>query len=183
MLRLICLALGFGATFLRGAKETVFRTTHRVKQGCPLSRFLFVIVFEIPLGCLSSQGIVLSAFVDDINIPAPRGCSQALACAVESALSLIGFQLNVRKSESLPSSPPRPHCLPCQSFPPHPVPFRPPPHHHGSLSRASTSVHGRRTRYILSHECGARGILDTPYQHVSGSPWPSTSLRRNCRPS
>ena len=49
LLRLISLALEYGATYIRGCPESVFRTPHGVKQGCPLSCFLFVIVFEVPL--------------------------------------------------------------------------------------------------------------------------------------
>ena len=39
-LRLLCLislALEYGATYIRGCPESVFRTTHGVKKGCPLS--------------------------------------------------------------------------------------------------------------------------------------------------
>ena len=49
-LRLIQTVLDHGSTFIRGSPEEVFRTTHGVKQGCPLSCFLFVLIFEIPSG-------------------------------------------------------------------------------------------------------------------------------------
>ena len=47
LLRLISLTLEYGATYIGGCPESVFRTTHGVKQGCPASCFLFVIFFEI----------------------------------------------------------------------------------------------------------------------------------------
>ena len=67
----ISLVLARGATFLRGGEDVVFTTTHGVKQGCCLSCFLFVIVFDIPLRSLFRNGVPLSAYVDDISSPAP----------------------------------------------------------------------------------------------------------------
>ena len=69
-LRLISLALEYGATYIRGCPESVFRTTHSGKQGCPLLCSLFVIVFEIPLQYLHVRSIPFSAYVDDIRSPA-----------------------------------------------------------------------------------------------------------------
>ena len=119
LLLLISLVLARGATFMRGAEDVVFTTTHDVKQGCPLSCFLLVVVFDIPLCFLSRNGVTLSAYVDDISSPAPTRGSQTLASLVQHTLSLIGCQVNAVKSESLPLSvrpPPTPH--PAQVLPP-----------------------------------------------------------------
>ena len=89
LLRLISLQLGRGATFLGRAENVVFTTTQGVKQGYPLSRFLFVVVFDIPLRLLSRYRITVSAYVDDISSPAPKYSSQALASRVDQNLSLI----------------------------------------------------------------------------------------------
>ena len=79
-----------GSAFILGAKDIRFRTTHGVKQGCPLSCFLFVVVFDIPLRYLSQHGQILSAFVYNISAPPPPlGQSQAVAELVQTALSLI----------------------------------------------------------------------------------------------
>ena len=123
LLRSIFLVLEKGATYLRGAETTVFRTTHGVKQGCPLSCFLFVIVFEIFLRYLQTLGVSFSAYVDDIATPTPKGHSQSTARAVQHALSLIACQTNVIKSEMLPlsRSPPAPPALPKYIHPPTPV--------------------------------------------------------------
>ena len=69
LLLLVQTVLQYGPTFIRAAPDEIFRTTHGVKQGCPLSCFLFVAVFEIPLRFLASQGVLLSAFADDVSIP------------------------------------------------------------------------------------------------------------------
>ena len=110
LLRLISLALEYGATYIRGCPESVFRTTHGVKQGCPLSCFLFVIAFRIPLPYLHVRGIPFSAYVDDISSPALRGRSPHVSTTVQEDLALIGCQLNIIKSEALPVAcpPPRP---------------------------------------------------------------------------
>ena len=108
LLRLISLVLELGATFLRGAEHEVIRTTHGVKQGCPMSCFLFVIVFEVPLRFLEHHSLCFSAFVDDISFPPPPMCSQRNASLVQEALSLIGCQINVIKSEVLPMVTPPP---------------------------------------------------------------------------
>ena len=120
LLRILSLVLERGATFIRGAEGEVFRTSHGVKQGCPMSCFLFVLVFDIPLRYLSHHGVVFSAYVDDISSPAPRTASQTHASLVQLALSLIGCQLNVTKSESLSmsSSPPPLAVLPKYLHPP-----------------------------------------------------------------
>ena len=102
LLRIITLVMERGSTFLRGAEQEIFRTTHGVKQGCPLSCFLFVVVFDIPLRVLDQHGITFSAYVDDICSPTPPKHSQHQAQLVQYALSLIACQLNVGKSESLP---------------------------------------------------------------------------------
>ena len=123
LLRIISLALEHGATFIRGAPDEVFTTTHGVKQGCPLSFFLFVVVFEIPLRYLARRGIVFCAYVDDISAPVPPGNSQAIAIAVQEDLSLIPCQCNVLKSECLPlvSPPPTVPSLPKYLHPIAPV--------------------------------------------------------------
>ena len=85
-----------------------------------MSCFLFVLVFDIPLRYLSHHGVVFSAYVDDISSPAPRTASQTHASLVQLALSLIGCQLNVTKSESLSmsGSPPPLAVLPKYLHPP-----------------------------------------------------------------
>ena len=98
LLLLITLVLEQGATFIRGAEDVVFTTTHGVKQGCPLSCFLFVVVFDIPLRYLEQKGVNFSAYVDDIASPVPRRCSQSRASLVQHALSLIACQVNALKS-------------------------------------------------------------------------------------
>ena len=123
LLRLISLALEYGATYIRGYPASVFRTTHGIKQGCPLSCFLFVIVFEIPLRYLHAPGIPFFAYIDDISSPALRGRSQHVATTVQEALPLIGCQLNIIKSEALPVAhpPPSPPALPKYHHPSSPV--------------------------------------------------------------
>ena len=91
-----------GSTFLSGAEQDVFRTTHGLKQGCPLSCFLFIVIFDIPLRVLDQHGITFSAYVDDICSPTPPKRSQQQAQLVQYALSLIACHLNVGSSESLP---------------------------------------------------------------------------------
>ena len=103
-----------GIHFFRGAEDGVFTTTHGVKQDCPLSCFLFVIVFEIPLCVLHQHGITFSAYVDDICSHAPCNRSQRHAGIIQETLSLIGCQLNVAKTESL-----------CMSLLPPPLPLLP----------------------------------------------------------
>ena len=123
LLQLITQALEHGTTYIRGSQSTPFGTTHGVKEGCPLSCFLFVIVFDIPLRRLTAQGITFSAYVDDIAAPARAICSQKVADAVQEALSMIGCQINVIKSEALPlvRPPPPPPSLPQYLMPPLPV--------------------------------------------------------------
>ena len=108
LLLLIQTVLEYGSTFIRGAPDEIFRTTHGVKQGCPLSCFLFVLVFEIPPRFLASQGVVLSAFVDDVSTPIPPKTGPHTAALVQRGLNLIGCQLNVSKSECLPLISPQP---------------------------------------------------------------------------
>ena len=95
LLQLIAQALEHGTTYIRGSQSYPFSTTHGVKQGCPLSCLLFVIVFDIPLRHLTAQGITFSAYVDDIAAPARVNCSQQVADAVQKALSMIGCQINL----------------------------------------------------------------------------------------
>ena len=102
LLRIITLVIERGSTFLGGAEQEFFRTTQGVIQGCPLSCFLFVVVFDIPLRVLDQHGITFSANVDDICSLTPPKHSQHQAQLVQYALSLIACQLNVGKSESLP---------------------------------------------------------------------------------
>ena len=123
LLQLITQALEHGTTYIRGSQSSSFGTTQAVKQACRLSCFLFVIVFDIPLRYLTAQGITFSAYVDDIAAPARVNCSQQLADAVQKALSMIGCQINVFKSEALPlvQPPPPPPSLPQYLMPPLPV--------------------------------------------------------------
>ena len=101
LLLLITLVLEQGATFIRGAEDVVFTTTDGIKQGCPLSCFLFVVVFDIPLRYLEQRGVTFSAYVDNIASPVPQQCSQSRASLVQSALSLIACRVNALKRESL----------------------------------------------------------------------------------
>ena len=123
LLLLISTVLEHGSTFIRGTPDEIFGTTHGVKQGCPLSCFLFVIVFEIPLRYIHSHNIILSAYVDDISTPVAYNDGPRIASVVQAGLNLIGCQLNVIKSESLPVSPhcPPPPVLPKYSHPPAPL--------------------------------------------------------------
>ena len=123
LLHMISLVMEQGSTFLRGAEETVFRTTHGIKQGCPLSGFLFVDVFEIQLRVLDRHGNPFSAYVDDICSPAPSGRSQHVAEVVQAALGVIACQVNVTKSKSLRIQPLPPvlTTLPKYLHPPSPV--------------------------------------------------------------
>ena len=95
LLLLVQTVLEYGSTFIRGAPDEIFRTTHGVKQGCPLSCFLFVLVFKIPLRFLASQGVVFSAFVDDVSIPIPPKTGPHTAALLQRGLNLVGCQLNV----------------------------------------------------------------------------------------
>ena len=123
LLQIISLVLEHGATYIRSAADEIFSTTHGVKQGCPLSFFLFVVVFDIPLRFLSQHGIHFSAYVDDISSPAPKNGNQRLAALVQHALSLIACQVNANKSESLQVSTTVPTllALPKYYHPPSPV--------------------------------------------------------------
>ena len=122
LLQIICLVMVEGSTFLRGSEGTLFRTTHGVKQGCPLSRFLFVVVFKISLRVLNRRGIPFSAYVDDIPSPAPSGQRQHVAEVVPAALSLIACQVTVTKSECLRmQSPPVVPTLPKYLHPSSPI--------------------------------------------------------------
>ena len=105
LLRLIQTVLEFGATYIRGSPTEVCRTTHGVEQGCTLSCFLFVVVFEIPLRFLQLHGIRLSVFGDDISSPNAPSNGLHTASLVQQGLALIGCQLNVTKSESLGLTP------------------------------------------------------------------------------
>ena len=92
-----------------------------MKQGCPISCFLFVIVFEIPLRYIHTHNIILSAYVDDISTPVAYIDGSRTASV--AGVNLIGCQLNVIKGESLPV---RSHCrpppvLPKYSHPPAPL--------------------------------------------------------------
>ena len=48
LLRLIQTVLEHGSAYIRGNPDEIFRMTQGVIQGCPLSCFLFVLVFKIP---------------------------------------------------------------------------------------------------------------------------------------
>ena len=123
LLLLISTVLEHGSTFIRGTPDEIFGRTHGVKQGCPLSCFLFVIVFEIPLRYIHSHDIILSAYVDDISTPLAYKDGPRIASVVQAGLNLIGCQLNIIKSESLPINPhcPLPPILPKYSHPPAPL--------------------------------------------------------------
>ena len=138
LLLLISTVLEHGSTFIRGTPDKISGLTDGVKQGCPLFCFLFVIVFEIPLryihshniilfsqhpgieGMHSAKNIILSPYVHDIFSPAVYNDGSRIASVVQPGLNLIGCQLNVLKSESLPVSPhcPPPPGLPKYSHPP-----------------------------------------------------------------
>ena len=102
LLRLIQTVLEHGSRFICGSPDEVFRTKDGVKQGCPLSCFLFVLVFEIPLRYLQSQGLTVSAYVDDVSTPITQGNRNPTASQVQRGLNLIRCQHNVGKSECLP---------------------------------------------------------------------------------
>ena len=121
--QLITQALEHGTTYIRSLQSPPFGTTHGVKQRCAVSCFLFVIVFDIPFRHLTAQGITFLAYVDNIATPAHVNCSQQVADAVQKALSMIGCQINVIKSEALPlvRPPPPPPSLPQYHMPPLPV--------------------------------------------------------------
>ena len=123
LLLLISTVLEHGSTFIRGTPDEIFGRTHGVKQGCPLSCFLYVIVFEIPLRYIHSHNILLSAYVDDISTPVAYNDGHRIAYVVQAGLNLIGCQLNVIKSEYLPVNPhrPPPPVLPKYSQPPAPL--------------------------------------------------------------
>ena len=71
--------------------------------------FAFCHTFEIPLRFLEQHTLCFSAFVDDISSPSRPMCTQRKTSLVQEALSLIGCQTNVIKSEVLPIvSPPPP---------------------------------------------------------------------------
>ena len=108
LLRKITTVLEHGSTFIRGSPDEIFRTTNGVKQGCRPSCFLFVLVFEIPLWDMQSQGLVFSAYVDGVSTPVPPSQGPRTAEIVQRALNLIGCQLNVVKSEALPLCKPQP---------------------------------------------------------------------------
>ena len=122
-LRLIQTVLEFRATYIRGSPDEVFRTTHGVKQWCPLSCFLFGVVFEIPLRFLQLHGILLSASVNDISSPNSPSHVLRTASLVQQGLAMTGCQLNVTKSECLRLTPlpVTPPSLPKYSPPPSPT--------------------------------------------------------------
>ena len=148
LLRLISLALEYGATYIRGCPESVFRTTHSVDQGCPLLCFLSVIVSEIPLRYLNVRGIPFSAYVDDISSPALRGRSQHVSTTVQEALALMRCQLNIKKSDALPALPP-PY-PPCPNIIIPRRPYRHQPALRGSVNRVLTYRRGQIPRYTAS---------------------------------
>ena len=123
LLRIITTVLEHGSTFIRGSPNEIFRTTHGVKQGCPLSCFLFVLVFEIPLQYMQSKGLVFRAYVDDVSTPLLPSEGPRTAEMVQRALNLIRCQLNVVKSEALPLCNPQPlsPSLPKYRHPPAPL--------------------------------------------------------------
>ena len=94
-----------------------------MKQGCPVSCFLFVVVFEVLLCFSHPHNICLSTFVDHISSPTPPTRGTQVASLVQRALSLIGCQLNVSHIESfaLTRPPATPATLPKYSHPPSPM--------------------------------------------------------------
>ena len=68
----------------------------------------------------SAKNIILSPYVDDIFTPVVYNDGSRIASVVWAGLNLIGCQLDVLKSESLPVSPhcPPPPVLPKYSQPP-----------------------------------------------------------------
>ena len=51
---------------------------------------------------MQSQGLVFSAYVDDVSTPVPPSQGPRTAEIVQRSLNLIRCQLNVVKSEALP---------------------------------------------------------------------------------
>ena len=107
LLRLIQTVLEHGSTYIRGSPDEIFRTTHGVKQGCPLSCFFFVLVFDPPQ-VPAVPGTHHLTYVDDVSTPISHGKGSLTASVVQQGLNLIGCQLNVAKSECLPLVPPPP---------------------------------------------------------------------------
>ena len=169
LLRIISPVLERGSTVLRGAAGGIFHTTHGVKQGCPMPCFLFLLVFEIPLRYLSLHNICFSAYVDDITTPAPRNQSSKTATIVQHALSLIGCQLNVLKSESLPMvTPPPSRACPSTYTLCH-------------LCRSQQNLYGKRYPRCLRHLGARRSPAQSPARHalciwVTHTPPPAQNL-------
>ena len=182
LLLLISTVLEHGSTYIRGTPNEIFGTTHGVKQGCPISCFLFVVVFEIPLRYIHSHNIIFSAYVDDISAPVAQHDGPRVASVVQAGLNLIGCQLNVIKSESLPVPP-----LP----PPHPyylnTHIRPHPCRCLMISGLRRSVHVGRIGQTLSSipwpKYPTSCTLDTPYRRTLRSDvrfsWFSVSSKLN----
>ena len=80
-----------------------------MKKGCPLSCFLFVLIFEIPPRYLQFQGLTATAYVDDVSTPITHGNGDLTASQVQRGLNLIGCQLDVAKRECLPLLRPPPN--------------------------------------------------------------------------
>ena len=97
LLLFISTVLEHGSTYIRGTPDETFSTTHSVKQGYPISFFLFVIAFEIPLRYIHSYNILFSAYVNDISTPVAHTDGPRVTSIVKTGLDLIGCQLNVRK--------------------------------------------------------------------------------------
>ena len=109
LLRIITVVMQRGSTFLKGAEQEIFRTTHGVKQWCPLFCFLFVVVFDIPLRMLDQHGITFSAYVDDICSPTPPKRSQQQAQLVQDALAQSHRMSAECRQERVPPYAPLPH--------------------------------------------------------------------------
>ena len=106
LLRVIQTVLEHGSTYI--SLDEIYQTTHGVKQGCPLSCFLFVLVFEIPLKYLQSQGLTISAYVDDVSTPISHGKGTRISYRISGAAGVKPDWLPTQRCQERMSTPPAP---------------------------------------------------------------------------